>query len=472
MPYSTIRDQFGHLLLDAEDVLSKRSLAANEDIRDDLLDAAEALTDYAEKRQEDYGSRNYKKAERLKRQIRKLDPEDDDFTDAAAELRADLEYLADRCDFDLPETSDPRAPPAAAAEGPVVRDGVFGDERVVFDDVVTPDRLAEYALATSMYSPLPQSAYHRRKAMTPLLLSALLARALPRTAPDEDPKPVDPKPGPGQPGGPGVPPRDDTSHDDDDDDDHDDDDVVDDDHDADDDDIDDDDDTDDHDDDDSDDHDDDDSDDHDDDDDDTDDHDDDDDDDTDDHDDDDDDDDGNDDHANDDDHADDDHAGDDHADDDHVDDHDGAADDEPNDVVDHGDPKDDGGSPTPGKDDRAVAPYAPPTYGIPASQPYGTEGLGGEARLEALIAKLPGGTTTRPDLHGQLLAAGVRSPEALVALAAKDWPKNINEGVHLRRQIARILGPDHEKALPPASDLDSLVKAARREGRGPEQPLA
>jgi hypothetical protein len=36
----------------------------------------------------------------------------------------------------------------------------------------------EYSLAASMYSPLAQSAYHKRKQLTPLLLTTLLAMSV------------------------------------------------------------------------------------------------------------------------------------------------------------------------------------------------------------------------------------------------------------------------------------------------------
>jgi hypothetical protein len=97
----------------------------------------------------------------------------------------------------------------------------------------------------------------------------------------------------------------------------------------------------------------------------------------------------------------------------------------------------------------------------------------GQSRLRALIDHhVQGGTAERPDLMGQLAHANIRSPEDLLAFTAKGWTRNINEGRHLHGQLLRVLGAEQAGALPPHDELDRLVKAARREIRGHDHPVA
>jgi hypothetical protein len=111
----------------------------------------------------------------------------------------------------------------------------------------------------------------------------------------------------------------------------------------------------------------------------------------------------------------------------------------------------------------------PKTRGTPArpeARPKAedTSALSGEERLRRLIDReIPGGEAARPDLLGQLAAAEIRSPEDLLEFTGRNWTRNVNEGLHLRQQLILKLGAEHEAALPPASELDSLVKAARRD---------
>jgi hypothetical protein len=455
MPYSIIDTRFADLLKDADDLLGARSLDTHEDEKCDLKIAAGALAKYAFAHREDYGTRIYRQIKEVKAEIRSLKPNGKKFAEKAANLRLALEMLADRCDFQLPVPPDAKPGPSNIIP-PIVRDGVEWDDRVIFDDVVTPDRLVEYALATSMYSPLAQSAYHKRKQLTPLLLTALLARGtrgIPVPGDDDEPDDGEPPTG-------GV--DDDTDGDDTDGDDTDTDNDDGDDTDG--DDTDNDDDTDD---------------------DDTDDDDDDDDDDTDDDDDDDDDDD-NDTDDDDDTDTDDDTDGQDTGGDGDDTTTGGGADD----GTGSGEPTDDGGDDTGGDDTGGADGGDDNTKGsvahlnviegefveLPPRPPIPIDPLirrDGETRLRALIDHvIQGGAAGRPDLLGQLAHAQIRSPEELLAFTARGWTRNINEGRHLHNQLLRVLGQEHGPALPQHDELDRLVKAARREIREHDHPVA
>jgi len=407
MPIYSVRSQFADLLAQARELLGEHTEEeVHEDDLDDLKDEAAAFVAELRAHSDDYAPNAIKRVLLLQKQIAALDVDDDDFEEEFAELESELHDMAERLGVVLPEP-EPDEDETRVVAPVYVRDGIAGDTRIVFDDQVTPDKLVDYALATSMYTPLGQSEFHRRNQGMSLLLAGLLGRTIrpsggdgggpaPSPGPGPSPGPT-PGPGPGPGPGSGEDPKDDFPKDDFPKDDE-----------------------------------------------------------------------PKDDEPKDDEPKDDFPKDDEPKDDEPKDDFpkdDEPKDDEPKDDF----PKDDEPKDDEPKDDEPKDDKGDPKDEVGRDPAY----VGGAERIRQLIDRvIPGGTAARPDLAGQLSAAGVNSPGELLTLTARGWSRNVNEGVHLRNQLVRILGADHEPALPAASELDGLVKAARRELRKSEYPVA
>jgi len=197
MPIYSIRSQFADLLAEAKELLGEHTEEEiHEEDLDHLKDEADAFVDHLHEHSDDFAPNAIRRAEELQKEIEALDVEDDDFEEDFAGLESELHDMAARLGFDLPEP-EPDEDDTRVIGPAIIRDGIANDPRIVFDDKVTPEKLANYALATSLYSPVGQSAFHQRQQGLTLLLAGLLSRGpgfLPGPPVEEPPPPAPPPP--------------------------------------------------------------------------------------------------------------------------------------------------------------------------------------------------------------------------------------------------------------------------------------